>query len=199
MVTIKQALDDLNRSELTPINGNDDIGTTSGELIILIQSLKLESSEYVVGRDCHGNDIHIGDRCWFRTDISRPTGRYDDNGEAIYETNNERIMGVVVYDNDTCAYAFETEDDYVPMLLMHVVDKDSIENISSQGADDSKICNWIRYDYRSICPSEHGVYWRIPNDTESLRYCPHCGKPIYIDGVPLQTWIRNGGPSDENY
>ena len=46
-----------------------------------------------------------------------------------------------------------------------------------------KYCEWIKYDYRTICPREHDAnnpYWRIPADTDKLKYCPYCGKK----GIP---------------
>lgn len=46
-----------------------------------------------------------------------------------------------------------------------------------------KYCEWIKYDYRTICPREHDAnnsYWRIPADTDKLKYCPYCGKKIVI-------------------
>ena len=46
-----------------------------------------------------------------------------------------------------------------------------------------KYCEWIKYDYRTICPREHDAnnpYWRIPEDTDKLKYCPYCGKKILI-------------------
>lgn len=44
-------------------------------------------------------------------------------------------------------------------------------------------CEWIEYDYRTICPKEHDVnnpYWRIPKDTDKLKYCPYCGRKIKV-------------------
>lgn len=41
MVTIKQAIEDLNHSELIPHDPNHTICTTSGELIILLESLQM--------------------------------------------------------------------------------------------------------------------------------------------------------------
>nr|DAU47404.1 MAG TPA: restriction alleviation protein [Caudoviricetes sp.] len=46
-----------------------------------------------------------------------------------------------------------------------------------------KYCEWIKYDYRTICPRKHDAknpYWRIPADTDKLKYCPYCGKKIVI-------------------
>lgn len=44
-------------------------------------------------------------------------------------------------------------------------------------------CEWIKYDYRTICPKYHDAdspYWRIPVDMNKLKYCPYCGKKIII-------------------
>ena len=47
------------------------------------------------------------------------------------------------------------------------------------------VCEWIKYDYRTICPKNHDVntpYWRIPDNMDKLKYCPYCGKKIKIVG-----------------
>ena len=44
-------------------------------------------------------------------------------------------------------------------------------------------CEWIKYDYRTLCPREHDInnpYWRIPVNRTKLVYCPYCGKKIKI-------------------
>ena len=45
-------------------------------------------------------------------------------------------------------------------------------------------CEWIKYDYRTMCPKNHGdvdnPYWRIPTDMKHLRCCPYCGKRIRL-------------------
>lgn len=43
-------------------------------------------------------------------------------------------------------------------------------------------CKWIKYD-GTICPQNHDIdnpYWRIPENTECLKYCPYCGKEIEV-------------------
>ena len=43
------------------------------------------------------------------------------------------------------------------------------------------VCEWIKYDYRTICPKNHDTnnpYWRIPDNMDNLKYCPYCGKKI---------------------
>lgn len=44
-------------------------------------------------------------------------------------------------------------------------------------------CEWIKYDSWTICPKNHDAnnpYWRIPENTDKLKYCPYCGKKITI-------------------
>ena len=45
-------------------------------------------------------------------------------------------------------------------------------------------CEWIKYDYRTMCPKTHGdvdnPYWRIPADMKHFLYCPYCGKRIRL-------------------
>ena len=51
--------------------------------------------------------------------------------------------------------------------------------IDEEVSDD--VCEWIKYDYRTICPKNHDVntpYWRIPDNMDKLKYCPYCGKKI---------------------
>lgn len=48
---------------------------------------------------------------------------------------------------------------------------------------DEESCEWIKYDYRTICPKHHDAdnpYWRIPENMDRLKYCPYCGKKIKI-------------------
>ena len=43
-------------------------------------------------------------------------------------------------------------------------------------------CKWFLYDYRTIAPKEHfdieDPFWRLPKDSDYLKYCPYCGKEI---------------------
>ena len=55
------------------------------------------------------------------------------------------------------------------------------EIIDEEVSDD--VCEWIKYDYRTICPKNHDVnnpYWRIPDNMDKLKYCPYCGKKIKV-------------------
>ena len=55
------------------------------------------------------------------------------------------------------------------------------ENIVLRRYEAMQICEWIKYDYRTICPKNHcdadDPYWRIPENMDKLKYCPYCGKP----------------------
>lgn len=49
--------------------------------------------------------------------------------------------------------------------------------------EEDDFCEWIKYDYRTICPKYHDAdnpYWRIPENMDKLKYCPYCGKEIRI-------------------
>ena len=55
--------------------------------------------------------------------------------------------------------------------------------IVKQGGVSDDVCEWIKYDYRTICPKNHDAnnpYWRIPDNTDKLKYCPYCGKKIKV-------------------
>ena len=52
-----------------------------------------------------------------------------------------------------------------------------------EGENGKDYCEWIKYDYRTLCPRKHDAnnpYWRIPENTDKLKYCPYCGKEIRV-------------------
>ena len=60
---------------------------------------------------------------------------------------------------------------------------DEAIEIVKQGGVSDDVCEWIKYDYRTICPKNHDVntpYWRIPDNMDKLKYCPYCGKKIKV-------------------
>ena len=62
--------------------------------------------------------------------------------------------------------------------------EEAIEIVKQGGISDD-VCEWIKYDYRTICPKNHDVntpYWRIPDNMDKLKYCPYCGKKIKVVG-----------------
>lgn len=75
---------------------------------------------------------------------------------------------------------------YHPELIVEIgIDLTKIKNceITEPKTEDNEYCQWINYDYRTICPKAHDVdnpYWRIPENLDKLKYCPYCGKEIKI-------------------
>lgn len=62
-----------------------------------------------------------------------------------------------------------------------------IDNVEIKTTDEqceiTDMCEWIKYDYRTIVPKNHDAdnpYWRIPENMDKLKYCPYCGKEIVI-------------------
>lgn len=60
---------------------------------------------------------------------------------------------------------------------------EEVSEIVKQGGVSDDVCEWIKYDYRTICPKNHDAnnpYWRIPDNMDKLKYCPYCGKKIKV-------------------
>lgn len=50
--------------------------------------------------------------------------------------------------------------------------------------EETEYCEWIKYDYRTICPKNHDInnpYWKIPDNMDKLKYCPYCSKKIVVE------------------
>ena len=82
-------------------------------------------------------------------------------------------------------HSFEFGTDTLPVHYVRL--NDAIEIVKQGGISDvsDDVCEWIKYDYRTICPKNHDVnnpYWRIPDNMDKLKYCPYCGKKIKIVG-----------------
>ena len=79
-------------------------------------------------------------------------------------------------------HSFELGTDSIPAHYLRF--NEAIEIVNQGGVSDDA-CEWIKYDYRTICPKNHDAnnpYWRIPDNTDKLKYCPYCGKKIKIVG-----------------
>lgn len=54
------------------------------------------------------------------------------------------------------------------------------EKIVLRRYEEVQTCEWIKYDYRTICPKNHddvdNTYWKM----DKLKYCPYCGKEIIV-------------------
>ena len=65
------------------------------------------------------------------------------------------------------------------------IEHSRLASIIDEAEEKSKTdsCEWFIYDYRTLAPKYHEVdnpYWRIPKDTDRLKFCPYCGKKIII-------------------
>jgi len=60
---------------------------------------------------------------------------------------------------------------------------EAVNDVMPKNLEEDDFCEWIKYDYRTICPKYHDAdnpYWRIPENMDKLKYCPYCGKEIKI-------------------
>ena len=74
-------------------------------------------------------------------------------------------------------------DDSATLSSRDVVNEEDAIDIVKAGGVSDNVCEWIKYDYRTICPKNHDAnnpYWRIPDNTDKLKYCPYCGKKIKV-------------------
>lgn len=58
-----------------------------------------------------------------------------------------------------------------------------LDEMKKDESNEKQYCEWIKYDSWTICPKCHDAnnpYWRIPENTDKLKYCPYCGKKITI-------------------
>ena len=55
----------------------------------------------------------------------------------------------------------------------------ALEIVKQGGVGTDDVCEWIKYDYRTLS-SPHERYWAIPNNDKRLKYCPYCGKRIKV-------------------
>lgn len=91
-----------------------------------------------------------------------------------------RKLVLRVIDEQPTAYDVDKvveELNRIPMLMrritkgkQYLIDKEKTMNIIKRGcvgnerAENDDVCEWIKYDYRTICPRNHDIgnpYWRI--------------------------------------
>lgn len=73
----------------------------------------------VIGNDKYGYKLQCGDICRFKIKLQRPKR----------EKKVEELKGMIIYDPDSYAYAFETLDDYAPILCMYCTEYGSVEKL----------------------------------------------------------------------
>lgn len=78
----------------------------------------------IIGTDKHGNKLQCGDICKFEIKLQRTK-----RDEEI-----EELRGMIVYDESSYAYAFETLDDYAPILCMYCAEYGTIEKLFEANA-----------------------------------------------------------------
>ena len=103
----------------------------------------------------------------------------------------DKVVGELKKHKDTTDLTTVDEEMVVGFTIYQgafndAIDK-AIEIVKQGGVSDASddVCEWIKYDYRTICPKNHDVntpYWRIPDNMDKLKYCPYCGKKIKIVG-----------------
>ncbi len=79
----------------------------------------------IIGKDRHGHKLHCGDICSFKIKLKR----------SKQEEEIEELKGMIVYDEDSFAYAFETLDDDAPLLCMYGVEYRTVEKLFEANAD----------------------------------------------------------------
>lgn len=79
----------------------------------------------VIGNDRYKHKLMCGDICLFKINLQRPK----------CEEKIEEMKGMIIYDEDTYSFAFETLDEYAPLLLMKCAELRSIEKLFEANAD----------------------------------------------------------------
>lgn len=79
----------------------------------------------IIGTDMYGRKLQCGDICSFEIKLGRPNR----------EEEIEELKGMIVYDPDSYAYAFETLDDFAPILCMYCTEYESVEKLFEANAD----------------------------------------------------------------
>lgn len=91
----------------------------------------------IVGNDKYGHRLECGDICSFDVRLQRPN-----SSESV-----ENIRGMIIYDEDSFAFAFETLDDFAPILLMSCAELHSIERLFEANKTNFEfICNGSKWE-----------------------------------------------------
>ena len=102
--------------------------------------------------------------------------------QAVFEKIIEKLNSKKAYFQRFYECEGKSEHDADLNKSTQLAFDDAIEIVKQCGAADD-VCEWIKYDYRTIFPKNHDAnnpYWRIPDNTDKLKYCPYCGKKIKV-------------------
>ena len=121
----------------------------------------------------YGDDVYLDVGSDIKDVIDNMPTAYDID-KVVTELNELDVKAIKRYKGGTFVN-YEGTDYYI--------EKSKAIEIVKQGGVSDDVCEWIKYDYRTICPKNHDAnnpYWRIPDNTDKLKYCPYCGKKIKV-------------------
>lgn len=104
----------------------------------------------------------------------------------LVDINGVRAELELLYRKTEEMLAEEENEDLLQFRLGKLFGYVEVEEMLDELEEDyrkERNCEWIKYDSWTICPKHHDAnnpYWRIPENTDKLKYCPYCGKKITI-------------------
>ena len=123
-------------------------------------------------RDCDNFEVTVSVKDIKTIIKEQPTAYSVD--KVVKELNKLDVKAIKRYKGGTFG-DYEGTDYYIK--------KSEAIEIVKQGGIFDDVCEWIKYDYRTICPKNHDAnnpYWRIPDNMDKLKYCPYCSKKIKV-------------------
>ena len=138
------------------------------------------------------SDLYIGARLQAIKDIASTSCSDEKDADNIASFCDEIYSAIPKLDKiieELELHSFELGTDTLPVHYVRL--NEAIEIVKQGGVSavsdaSDNVCEWIKYDYRTICPKNHDAnnpYWKIPDNTDKLKYCPYCGKKIKIKAV----------------
>ena len=107
---------------------------------------------------------------------------YTINGKKTIKTDKQIVKWLSSDNGDSARYKMWGNGVALPNVIF-VLSGIAALNFLEEESNEKQYCEWIKYDSWTICPKYHDAnnpYWRIPENTDKLKYCPYCGKKITI-------------------
>lgn len=107
---------------------------------------------------------------------------YTINGKKTVKTDKQIVKWLSSDNGDSARYKMWGNGVALPNVIF-VLSGIAALNSLEEESNEKQYCEWLKYDSCTICPKHHDVnnpYWRIPENTDKLKYCPYCGKKITI-------------------